>query len=196
MTSISLRWAASSLCLLLGMMSTLSTSAAQPGPGDWLASPQPQNWNARGGPLPVAPPPSGFSDSRCVDQERWPESAEEEQVVAAGWRLFNAARVGWGLRVVDGLVDYDGMCRPLGFQVFVFADGQFAGTISPEPMDSRTDGVGRVLNVGRDNVGAQFQRYTPSDPLCCPSSTFLVEYAVDRGGPLLVPLSSSRTSSP
>jgi hypothetical protein len=122
---------------------------------------------------------------------------EEDQVVAAGWRLFNAARVGWGLWVVDGLVDYDGMCRPNQFQGFVFADGQFAGTTSPAPMDSRTDGTGRVLDIHGGTLSGQFVRYTATDPLCCPSSVFFVEYTVDRSGPapLLVPKSSTRTTA-
>ena len=116
-------------------------------------------------------------------------------MVDAGWRLFSAAQVGWGMRVAYGLVGYDGMCRPLQFQGFVFADGQFAGTISPQPMDSRTDGVGRVLDMhGPANLAAQFNRYAPTDALCCPSAAFFVEYTVDRSGsaPLLVPQSSMR----
>jgi len=62
-------------------------------------------------------------------------------LIAAGWHLFSAAQVGWGIRLVDGLVGYDGMCRPNQFQGFVFADGQFVGTISPAPMNSRTEAM-------------------------------------------------------
>jgi LppP/LprE lipoprotein len=169
-----------------------------PGPGDWLEASTPVNWNAPGSPVPAAPPASADIDPRCAAQERPPESPEEEQVVAAGWRLFNAARVGWGLRVIDGLVDYDGMCRPNQFQGFVFADGQFAGTISPAPMDSRTDGAGRVQDVrGGQEITAQYVRYTPADPLCCPSSMFFVQFSVDRGGdaPVLVPVRSTRINA-
>jgi hypothetical protein len=178
-------------------LSSLAAFAQADGPGAWLETSPPDNWNTPGGTVPLAPPPTGNNvDPRCGAQERPPESPEEEQVVAAGWRLFNAARVGWGIRVVDGLVDYDGMCRPNQFNGFVFADGQFAGTISPAPMDSRTDGVGRVLDLrGPATISAQFVRYTANDPLCCPSSTFSVAYDVDRhaeGGPLLVALTSSR----
>jgi hypothetical protein len=91
------------------------------------------------------------------------------------------------------------MCRPNQFQGFVFADGQFAGTISPSPMDSRIDGVGRILDLrGPANLNGQFVRYAASDPLCCPSSTFAVEYMVDRSGdaPVLVPIRSMRTNQP
>ena len=170
---------------------------AQPTRGDWLVEPSPTNWNVVGASVPTAPTvTNGNDDPRCILQERWPESTEEEQVAAAGWRLFDAAQLGWGLRVVNGLTNYDGMCRPLGFQTFVFADGHFAGTISPEVMDSRTDGVGRVVNMrGPGNLSAQFSRYAPTDPLCCPSSSFFVEYSIERAGPLLVPQSSTRTTT-
>jgi hypothetical protein len=41
-------------------------------------------------------------------------------------------------------------------------------------------------------------RYAPTDPLCCPSSTFFMEYTVDRRGnaPVLVPIRSTRTNPP
>jgi hypothetical protein len=171
--------------------------AQAPASGAWLETSPTGNWNTPGAAVPMAPPPAGgTSDPRCGSQERPAESPEEDQVVAAGWHIFNAARVGWGVRVVDGLVDYDGMCRPNHFQAFVFADGVFAGTIAPAPMNARTDGSGRVIDVhGPDGaVSAQFVRYTPADALCCPSSVYQVEYGVDRSGdaPVLVPLSSRR----
>lgn len=165
-------------------------------PGAWLETSPPDNWNTSAGVVPTAPPTRGVINPRCGGRERLPESAEEDQVVAAGWRLFNAARVGWSVRTVDGLVDYDGMCRPNQFQGFVFADGQFVGTISPAPMDSRVDGAGRVLDFQGDEILANFVRYTPNDALCCPSSTFLVRFQVDRSSdpPLLVPLSATRAN--
>jgi hypothetical protein len=44
------------------------------------------------------------------------------------------------------------------------------------------------------DLNGQFVRYTASDPLCCPSSVFAVDYTVDRGGPapVLVPQRSAR----
>jgi len=187
------------LCLTLVASIPPTASAAQaPGPGAWLEAAPLMNWNSPGAAVPTAPAPYGDLDPRCGAQERTSESAEEDQVVAAGWRLFNAARVGWGLWVVDGVVDYDGMCRPNQFQGFVFADGQFAGTTSPAPMDSRTDGTGRVLDIRGGTLSGQFVRYTATDPLCCPSSVFVVEYTVDRTGPapLLVPKRATRTTAP
>jgi hypothetical protein len=82
------------------------------------------------------------------------------------------------------------MCRPLGYNEFVFVDGQFAGTISPDLMDSRTDGVGDVRFFAvKDMLAAEFQRYSATDPLCCPSGSATVFYQVTRtpAGPVLVP---------
>jgi hypothetical protein len=186
------------LALAIGWLLVSAVAAVAQAPGDWLETSPLLNWNAAGAPVPPAPAPSGDIDPRCGSQERTSESAAEDQVVVAGWRLFNAARVGWGLWIVDALVDYDGMCRPNQFQSFVFADGQFAGTISPMPMDSRTDGSGRVVDVrGPGTLVAQFVRYAPSDPLCCPSSVFSVEYTVDRSGPapVLVPVRATRNTA-
>ncbi|GAC1316395.1 MAG: LppP/LprE family lipoprotein [Chloroflexota bacterium] len=164
-------------------------------PGAWLEDAAPANWNTPGMDIPDAPPPDGTDDPRCTTQERGSESPEEDQVVAAGWHIYSVAWVGWNLRLVNGLSGYDGMCRPLAFQTFVFADAQFAGTISPTTMVSRTEGSGRIVSVrGPDRLAGNFVRYTSTDPLCCPSKTFTVDYDVDRGspdGPLLVPLTST-----
>jgi hypothetical protein len=191
----SARWVVA--CGLLLAASYQSVSAdPDPGSGAWLEAATPTNWNTPGADLPTAPAPYVSPDPRCGAQERPSESPEEDQVMAAGWHLFNAAQVGWGMRLVDGLVGYDGMCRPNQFQGFVFADGQFVGTISSAPMDSRTDGVGRILDMrGPANLIGQFVRYSASDPLCCPSATFAVEYVVDHSepAPVLVPVRSTHT---
>ena len=82
------------------------------------------------------------------------------------------------------------MCRPLGYQVFVFVGEAFAGTLSPVPMDSRTDGAEvDVWLDAADYVRARFDRYTPADPLCCPSRTSVVAYEVRRAlrGAVVVP---------
>ncbi len=69
----------------------------------------------------------------------------------------------------------------------------YAGTIAPDVMMSRADGSGFVWVIAADGSGltANFARYTDADPLCCPSRTSIVQYAVvDLGaGPVLTPLS-------
>src|SRR5437660_1529518 len=107
------------LCLasvMAGAAAQVTSASQSDQPGAWLEQSPPANWNQPGAAIPVAPAPDGDVDPRCSAQERPPASPEDSRVVAAGWRLFNAARVGWGLWVVDGLVNYDGMCRPLQFE--------------------------------------------------------------------------------
>jgi hypothetical protein len=93
------------------------------------------------------------------------------------------------MAVVTAATSADEMCRPLGVQGFVFVGGRFAGTLSPHPMNSRTDGVlGRVQLFG-STLRADFRRYASSDPICCPSRTSTVSYRVENSprGLLLVP---------
>jgi LppP/LprE lipoprotein len=157
----------------------------------WLDS-LPVAWNHAGAAVPAAPPLEPAVQARCRAQERAAAGPGESQVAAAGWRLetyWPTKRQG-DVAVVLADVNYDGMCRPFDFNVFVFAGGQFAGTLSPVNMISRTDGVLReapsFLPDGR--IVAIFLRYAPSDPLCCPSRPpTVVTYRVDRtsAGPLV-----------
>jgi hypothetical protein len=160
--------------------------------GGWLDDSL-QVWNAPGQPIAQAPPDEGSNDDpRCLVTVRPPESSEDETVFAAGWTLFGTYEGGWGVRLVKGLVGFDGMCRPWSYQFFVFVDGDFAGTVSPVPMSSRTDGAaGQVfLYDSGEQLTAQFARYAETDPLCCPSRTSSVRYRIERGdpGPSVVPL--------
>jgi hypothetical protein len=157
--------------------------------GSWLDQPL-NNWNQPGQDVPQAPPMDPSTNPQCLTLNRGAETDADQALSDAGWTLFSSYNAGWGTVIVRGLSGYDGMCRPLGYNVFVMVDGQYAGTISPNLMDSRTDGVGDVLFFAtQDNVSALFQRYTPTDPLCCPSGHATVLYHIDRTdqGPVLVP---------
>jgi hypothetical protein len=157
--------------------------------GSWLDQPL-SNWNQPGQDLPQAPPMDPSTNPQCLTQNRPVETDADQALSDAGWTIFSSYEGGWGTVIVRGLSGYDGMCRPLGYNVFVMVDGQYAGTISPTPMDARTDGVGDVLFFAtQDNLSALFQRYKPTDPLCCPSGHSTVLYHIDRtdAGPVLVP---------
>ena len=86
----------------------------------------------------------------------------------------------------------DGMCRPTGYNIFVFVGGRFAGTLSPAAMNSRDDASsGAVRILGADSLSAEFARYAAQkDALCCPSSRVTVRYRIDRAGagPVVVPV--------
>jgi hypothetical protein len=193
-----------SLMKRIGLVLVLLTSLAVHSPvsgvradGSWLDAPL-DSWNAPGMPVPAPPSPAapGATDPRCAPTHRPVETAEDGIVAAAGWTLFGTYQAGWGVTIVSGLVDHDGMCRPVGYQQFVFVDGTFAGTISPLPMNARTDGAATSAapSVQGDGATAEFARYTDADPLCCPSATTLVEYRIDRSGPgpVLVPMTATR----
>ncbi len=157
--------------------------------GSWLDQPL-TNWNSPGMELPAAPSGTPSPNPDCQNQGRPAETDEDMAVAAAGWTVYGSYTGGWGVLVVRGLSGWDGMCRPMGYQEFVFVDGAFAGTLAPAPMDSRTDGAGDLSGLqGPDLLSAAFQRYTSTDPACCPSSTKAVQYHVDRSGaaPVIVP---------
>jgi LppP/LprE lipoprotein len=167
-------------------------------PGSWLDDPLHSDWNQVGMGLPAAPA-AGTINPRCATGERWAETPEDQELVDAGWSLFAPYRAGWGLMVVDAAGGYDGMCRPLAYESFVFADGQLAGTISPDPMNSRETGAGTVISVRGDVVTARFVRYAPTDPLCCPSrGAVVVDFQLGRTpeGPVLKPFRSFQEPDP
>ncbi len=147
------------------------------------------NWNRSGETVP-RPRRSGGNDPECKDTMRRPSTAEDRAVAASGWTLFGPQETFGTTLVLHALSGVDGMCRPLGYQAFVFVKGQFAGTMSPGVMDSRSDGAESAVHVStQTTLMGEFQRYKNSDPLCCPSRTTRVMYKIVtvQGRPLLVP---------
>src|SRR5215212_10546492 len=187
------------LVLLVGAGFAIASAHAE-ADGTWLDAPL-ASWNSPGMVIPAAPRLAGAppDDPLCIRLKRPPETAEDAAVAGAGWTLFNTYQAGWDVKLVSGLVAHDGMCRPLNYQVFVFVDSVFAGTIAPQPMNARTDGAETQarISAGGDGLSAQFARYTDSDPLCCPSGTTSVEYRIVRAtaGSVLVPVSAVATAS-
>jgi len=118
----------------------LTTGAA------WLDLAAPSVWNDPSGKIPRAPTftPDPLLAAQCARQVRPAVSAADRAVAAAGWKLMGASQRFGGTEVVGGESAFDGMCRPLGYQFFVFSGGRFAGTLSPHPMDSRTDGAAQI----------------------------------------------------
>ena len=150
----------------------------------WLDQPIEQ-WNQPGMPMPLVQR-SGTEpqlDPRCMLVARSAETSMDAAVTDAGWTLFNPYEAGWGIALLFGLSDYDGMCRPMGYHVFIFVDGTFAGTLAPIPSMARSDGAltrdARIESASR--LGAVFVRYALEDPLCCPSRpSSAVSYRVER----------------
>jgi hypothetical protein len=158
----------------------------------WLDEPKPVSWNAPGLAIPAAPRVQAPIDTRCRELARPPQVNEDTRVRDQGWDLVGPFQGGWRTVIIRGTASYDGMCRPLQYQGFVFVRGVFAGTLSPQPMDSRTDGaLGMVSLQSETQLTAEYPRYKKSDALCCPSSTTLVVFDVAKDPPVVRPVSAS-----
>jgi hypothetical protein len=142
--------------------------AAQAVVAGWLDDPKPAAWNTPARSIPPAPKIQGTVDSRCRDAARPPQLAEDKQVRERGWDLVGAYQGGWQIVLIRGTAGYDGMCRPRQYHDFVFVRGTFAGTLSPRPMDSRTDGaLSRVSLQSAARLTAEYARYAATDALRC-----------------------------
>ena len=184
----------------LGLVSLLlSARPAMAQQAAWLDGPL-DPWNVVGMSVPLTPQNIGSGPLQCQARVRPAAGAEESAVASAGWQLtldWPAQRRGETV-VVMATADFDGMCRPLGFNAFVFEVGRFAGTIAPEPMGARSDGTllrpPVFLPDGR--LDASYARFASFDPLCCPSRppTRLLYRVEQRGvGPVLI---AERPSAP
>lgn len=130
---------------------TIAIASCQPAIGrsqgkvaSWLDEPKPAPWSTAGASIPAAPKTQGAVDARCRQQARPAQLEEDTRIRDQGWDLVGAYQGGWQILVIRGTASYDGMCRPRQYQDFVFVGGVFAGTLSPQPMDSRTDGALRA----------------------------------------------------
>jgi hypothetical protein len=160
----------------------------------WLDRPL-SNWNTVGAPVPAPPKgdePTPSLIARCKLTPPLTTPAEKA-LDAAGWipfLNFDQRLERDGIEVVGGMAGSDGMCRPSDYNLFVFVEGRFAGTLSPAAMASRSDGSSGAIRLPLPQITAEFARYTPTDPMCCPSSRVTVRYRIDRTptGPLVVPV--------
>lgn len=176
------------------VLCTLSSVAAQQAPASWLDRPL-TAWNTAGSPLPKAPAADEAKDMVIARCKLTPprSTAPEQAIDAAGWIPFwNVDRqlLQDDVEIVGGMRAADGMCRPMTYHLFVFVGGQFAGTLSPAPMLSRSDGSSGAVRLPLPAITSEFARYTNADALCCPSSRVTVRYRIDRGaaGPVVVPV--------
>jgi hypothetical protein len=166
--------------------------------GSWLDKKPLAQWNAAGAALPKAPHAQSDNLGRCGSELRKPETAVDHAVAAAGWKLFGPYQLFNGTALVMAQSDADGMCRPEGYQGFVFVNGTFAGTLAPKPMGSRTDGALEEPTLyASDSFTAEFLRYADSDPLCCASRTTSLGYKIKQmgGHPVVTPTEASTSKN-
>jgi len=147
--------------------------------GSWLNS-MPGTWNRPDASVPGAIY-AGANLAECQNVIRAAEIGEESAVTGAGWHLFGPRQTLEDIVVFSAASDFEGQCRPRAFQTFVFVGGKFAGTLSPVPMDSRTDGALISAVIANQNmVYAEFARYRPDDATCCPTTKSRVFYSLNR----------------
>jgi heat shock protein HslJ len=113
----------------------------------------------------------------------------ERALVQRGWALYGQTISYGTTTIVTAMAGVDGMCRPLGFQAFVYSEGRYAGSLSPVAMNSRTDGaLTSVQLTSPTQIVGEFSRYSPTDPLCCPRKLSTVRYTLQLDElPNLVP---------
>ena len=173
---------------LVFVVTVFATFAAPAQPArafdSWLDRPL-VNWNRTGRGLPRPPAPadrSGLS-GQCRNLVRQPASAAERAAVRMGWTLYGPVQSYSTTTVFSAMAGVDGMCRPMGYQAFVYSGGRYAGTLSPAPMDSRSDAsLTSIYLINSTSIAAEFARYAESDPFCCPSKTSSVNYRVRNTG--------------
>jgi len=189
------------VCVVTAALAALLPGSARsmPSPGGaWLDSPSIHNWNKIAEHIPRPPAPSGdpATEGRCARTVRPASTREDRAVVAAGWKLYRPYQLYATTSFVGGMASVDGMCRPLQYNVFVFSNAVFAGTLSPVLMNSREDGaLVDATMIDSSTFSATFARYRAQDPLCCPTRASTLEYSLisSHAHPLVVPQETSTT---
>ncbi len=157
---------------------------------EWLDMNPLPSWNERSRAILQTKKITSDELKRCAVVVRKPSLPQDFLWTKMGWTLVNAAQIYGDTTVVSTAEGFDGMCRPLKFQTYVFVGKRLAGTLSPGQMDSRTDGA--LVNVqltGEKNLTAEYVRYRGTDALCCPYKTEFVTFQIKPDGrnSLLVP---------
>jgi hypothetical protein len=155
----------------------------------WLDRPL-SEWSKPGATPPAAPSSTESREAltrRCgAPTKQKVSTAASEALSKSGWTPFlhlDQQIQRDNIEVIGGMNAADPGCGATTFNVFVFVGGAFAGTLSPATMTAFRDGaIGAVRVTGADALTAEFARYKPTDPECCPSSRVRVSYKIDRAG--------------
>ena len=167
-----------SIFISIAMLTFAALGLAQT---SWLDRPMGRNWNAGATDVPQAPRTLVAIEARCRESIRTPDSLADRAVTRAGWSLFGASQTFGQVTVVSAMASTDAQCRPIIYNYFVFANNRFAGTLSPDPMNSRADGSLIDVNLFSETaISAEFARYRASDPASSPSQRSIVNYRINR----------------
>ncbi|MEO7539093.1 MAG: LppP/LprE family lipoprotein [Pyrinomonadaceae bacterium] len=149
----------------------------------WLdAKPMP-SWSERSREILQTKKISNGEFKRCGMVVRPATLAVDKILAKQGWTLVGDAQIFGKATAVTVATGFDGMCRPLEYQTLVFVGNSVAGTLSPGPMDSRTDSsLTNVKLLSETSLVADYIRYSQSDALCCPSRKNTVTFRIDADG--------------
>lgn len=149
----------------------------------WLdAKPMP-SWSERSREILQTKKISNGELKRCGMVVRPATLAVDKILAKQGWTLVGDAQIFGKVTAVTVATGFDGMCGPLGYQALVFVGNSVAGTLSPGPMDSRTDSsLTNVKLLSETSLVADYVRYKEGDALCCPSKTNTVTFRIDADG--------------
>lgn len=185
-----------SMSVVVAQQATQSSNVRQ-WPQSWLNGGS-ANWNHADMKIPAVPASQDTYPATCRSSLRPPTTPEDRRLMQAGWMLFGPLQVYGRTSLITAAASFDGMCRPMHHQAFVFHGGNFIGILSPKPMDSRFDGdLTHVSLPNAATIMAEYRRYAPSDPACCPSGTSSVVFSLrnDGGRPVLIPGKPSTSSN-
>ena len=138
----------------------------------WLNAKTIKNWNKAGEAAPKAPK-SEFAEvnDNCKTMIRPATTPLDKTLTAAGWYLVGAVQIFGDLSALEVAGGFDGNCRPMDYNLFVFSGETYIGSGSPVLMQSREDGSLSDFQLWNDHLSVTYVRYAKSDPFCCPSRT-------------------------
>jgi len=149
----------------------------------WLDDKPLPSWSERSRAILETKKISSAELTRCRNVVRPATLPVDRLLSTYNWTLVGDAQVFGRTTAVTVAQGFDGMCRPLGFQTLVFVGNLVAGTLSPGPMDSRTDGsLTNVKLLSETSLVADYIRYQGTDALCCPSKINRVTFKIERDG--------------
>lgn len=149
----------------------------------WLDQNPLPNWNSRSRAILQTKKMNSSELAQCSKFVRQPTLAADKLLANSGWTLIGPAQVYGKTTIVTWAQGFDGMCRPREFQTLVFVGNRVAGTLSPGPMDARTDGsLTNVKMTSETTLTAEYVRYRATDALCCPYKTEAVTFVIKPDG--------------
>lgn len=158
--------------VFLGVVSASAQAA-------WLNAKTIKNWNVAGKPLPKAPK-SEFAEinDNCKSMLRPASTAVDKMLKEAGWYLVSAVLTFGNTSALQVAAGFDGNCRPMDYNLFVFSNQAYLGSASPVLMQSREDGSLSDFQLWNDHISVTFTRYSTRDALCCPSRLSSVYFGI------------------